>query len=655
MFKRLNSIPNYALKMFISLSLAINIFAIYSVQAHETAANESVPFERIYAAILDKAANLDFEELPENSHNYEAYLRGSKKYVIVGPRQYVKVDNAFEGLVENIGRLYLAEFEQDCEECVLPSLESLTNEALSKVAKGWFSENVRKAKELLAYRYAGAFVTLGGRYGPAAGVIKLVGELMEEMMLILFKLPGAHIFCEVITAAIAIYAGKTNTVLRSFGLSQYSNMSFLSQPRAVARLTATSFVMRRALKRMAIGVQSFDINQEELEHFVKEEKEDKLWYRFKNFLGRTNQNHRVVHFLSSLQQKTEAENARVSIRSRNKTIGEITDLSRNEETVNEMYLKDMKLKVYQGSRYGWMFFLKRRKQKDSLSQFADNSASVTNSRAFWLVGLKNDILDPLTNSKAVQADYDSQARMSFRLELDTITEKQINEYSKTNPDGAEGIFKSLDAITDYGSLSMGERRIQLAFFQSFVAEVMPRLMNKMVESVFHQYSEDEKKLMRVYSLYYRVGEITFYAEQLVDFLRFAAVAKSSSDPFLKYHIRDYYLKINEAMSLVASFESSRSLDDLMKLLNTLKTKTNDLKANRFWIEKKNEIGFLPSSLTNVTNYVFHPFSHPSQKVKDRLHYFEDLYDFGTDGFKSKERYKRPRYKSGAPACESLYL
>lgn len=643
MFSRLKYSHNFIFKLVIAVTLAINPFYSNTIQAHETSTDEAVPFEHIYGSILDKASKLEFENLPENSHNFEAYLRGSKKYVIVGPRQYVKVDNAFKGLVENIGRLYLAEFESVCEDCVLPSLDNLTNEALAKVAKGWFSENAKKAKEILAYRYAGAFVTLGGRYGPAAGVIKLVGELMEEMMLLVFKLPGAHIFCEVITAAIAIYAGKTNTFLRSFGLAQYSNMSFASQPRALARLIATSFVMRRAMKRMAIGVQSFEINEHELEHFIEDEKEDKLWYRFRNFVGRTQLNHRVANFLSSLQKNTEKNNSKAGM------------LKGGEESVDTLYFKEIKRKIYQGNRYGWLFLLKKRKKRDSLSYFADHSASITNSRAFWLVGLKNDILDPLTNTKVLQSDYDSKDRMSLRLERDSITEAQIQKYSSINPEGAEGIFNSLDAITDYEGRTMSQRRIELAFFQSYIAEVMPRLLNKMVESVLHQYSDDEKQLMRVYSLYYRVGEVTFYAEQLVDFLRFAAVAKSSSDPFLKYHIRDYYLQINEAMSLIATFDGSRSLDDLMKLLNTLKSKVQDLKANRFWIEKRSEIGFLPASITNLTNYVFHPLSHTSQKVKDRMHYFEDLYDFGADYFRSEQRYKRPKYKSGAPSCESLYL
>lgn len=634
------------LKLLMCVTLVVNGLMPYEVVAHETETDDSIPFERIYAAILESASQLEFEEVPEGSHNFETYLRGSKKYVVVGPRQYVKVDNAFKGLVENIGRLYIAEFEQACEECILPSLESLTNEALAQVAKGWFSENAKKAKEILAYRYAGAFVTLGGRYGPTAGMIKLVGEFMEEIMLAVFKMPGAHMFCEVITAAIAVYAGKTNTFMRAYGLSEHSNISGpLKTPRALARLLATSFVMRRAMKRMAIGVQNFEINQDELRHFVDEEKEDKTMYRIRNWVGKkfrkeseddsVKDHHRVVKFLNHLEKK----------------VAKVSAKSFEDEKANAMYFKDIKRKSYYGNRYGWAFLLKKRRQRDSLSQFADHSASITNSRGFWLVGLKQDILDPLTNPKELKTDFENQPKMTVRLDIDSVTQRQMESYSSNNPTDAEAIFRSLDAITDYEGRTMGQRRIELAFLQSYLSDIMPRLLNKMVESVLNQYSDDEKKLMKVYHLYYRIGEITFLAEQFVDFLRFAAVAKSSTDPFLKYHIRDYYLKINEAMSTVASFEGARTLDDMVKFISSLKEKITDLKKERFWVEKKNKIGFLPSAVSNMLDNVFHPI----RKTKERIHHVEDLYDFGKDNFRLSQRYKRPKYYTGAPSCESLYL
>lgn len=665
MFPDLKLIPNISIKLLVCLTLVANTLAPLGVQAHETESNEAVPFEHIYAAILDKASKLEFEELPENSGNYEPYLRGSKKYVVVGPRQYVKVDNAFKGLVSDIGRLYIAEFEQACEECILPELESLTNQALAKVAKGWFSERAKQAKEILAYRYAGAFVTLGGRYGPTAGVIKLVGELMEEVMLVVFKMPNAHIFCEVITAAIAVYAGKTNTIMRSFGNSKHSGKSWAV---STAQLIATSFVMRRAMKRMELGVQPFDINQEELEHFVEEEKEDKSWYRLRNFVGRTDQNHRVTKFLNYIQKRSDKVSQKASAR------------GVDPESMDAMYFKDMKRKSYQGSRYGWTFLLKKRRQRDSLSQFADNSADITNSRAFWLVGLKNDILDPLTDAKALRQDFVSRERSTTRLERDSITERQALAYSKTNPDGAEDILRSIDAITDYEGRSMSQRRIELAFFQSYVGEVMPRLLNKMVESVLHQYGEDEKKLLKVYALHYRVGEVTYFAEQLLDFLRYASVASKSQDPFLKYHIRDYYLKINETMNMVASFEGARSVDELIKFMAALKEKTTELKANRFWIEKNVSSPVLPWFIGKPINAVFHPFKTIAGRVSSDVKYYKDVYNYGWNhlaadvvttplyylglhewtnkkmsNLMSKEGYKRPTFKTGAPSCESLYL
>lgn len=663
-------------KTFMVLTLIFS--ASFFAHAHETESSDSIPFEEIYAEILSKAAALDYQEIPEHSSNFEPHLIGAKKYLLVGPRTYVKIDNAFWDLADSLSKLYVSEFERVCEECRMPALDELQSEAKALVAKGWFSENSKKFKEVLAYRYAGAFVTLGGRYGPTAGVIKLVGELMEEVMLVVFKLPGAHIFCEVITAAIAVYAGKTNTLMRSFSLAQQSNMSFMSQPRALARLMATSYVMKRSLKRMAIEVKRFEIDEHELEHFLEDEKESKLIHKI---TGR----HRVRNFINKLAKKVESKNRK-----------------NNSDQDEVSYFKELRRKSFEGHRYGMSIFLKKRKQTDSLGEFADNGGKLTRRTHFWVMGLTNDILDPLTELKSksdgsivvndfessdlnrarpintdhgVQTAGDLEGLSAMSAEdiqtasldqsvandlisgpnADAITEHQLSAYPTEHPDNLARIFSSLDAITDYEGRSMRQRRIELAFFQSYMAGVVPRLMNDMVESVLGQYDPKDKRLLKVYGLYYKLGQIYYNAELLIDFLRFASVAKSSSDPFIKYHVRDYFSQIQETLGLIAEFENARQPNQLDDLVRNLDQRIKEISNNRFWIEKKSSLKFLPKIVSQPLGYVFHPI----EKIKTFAHYIEDLHAYGWVGSSDLQspnaRYKRPKFQTGAPSCESLYL
>lgn len=637
--KSVNHINAFCFKVLLCLALVVNALAPYQVaKAHETETSDTIPFESIYAEVLEKVAQLDFQELPENSHNFEAYIRGSKKYVFVGPREYVKVDNAFNGLVSSIGKLYLSELQRACEDCILPTLESVNGEVEALIAKGWFSENSKRAKEILAYRFASAFVSLGGRYGKVAGVLKLVGELVEEATLWLFHLPGMHVLCEVVTAGIAIFAGKTNTLYRAFGddLSRYSNILGPAPTlRSIGRLAATSMVMRRSMKRMAIGVRPFEIDEDALSDFVEEEKETKLVYKLRNSISKNTESHRVVKFLRYLQKKSD-------------------QVALNSKVDDPMYFHEMKRKTYRGSKY--FFILKERRRFNSIGAFADESGKLSNgNRSFWLVGLTNDVLDPLTNTKELQLDLSERLKVTENIELDSVTQSQVLKYSSTNPEAAEDIFRSLDAITDYKGRSFKQRRIELAFFQSYISGVVPKLLNKMLVAVLDQFEDDKKRIMPIYDLFFKEGSVTYYAEQLVDFLRFAAAAKTELDPFTKYHVRDYYLKLNEALEIVALLKGSRSIEDVESINSLLKAKLHDLSASLFWIEKRSEVGFVPKSLKNVTNYIFHPISHPMEKIKDRIHHFKDLSDFRKAKVSKDEKYKRPMYSTGAPSCESLYL
>jgi hypothetical protein len=638
--KSMFSVPKFSFNIFLSFVFLANLLAPYGLSAHETETTDTIPFEAIYSEILQKLANLEFDELPENSHNFETYVRGSKKYVFVGPRDYIKVDNAFYGLVSSIGKLYLSELKKACEECILPSLETINTEVESLVAKGWFNENSKRTKEILAYRFASAFVSLGGRYGKVAGVLKLVGELVEEATLWLFHLPGMHVLCEVVTAGIAIFAGKTNTLYRVYAndLSKYSNiLGPAPSLRAIGRLAATSLVMRRSMKRMAIGVRPFEIDEEALKDFVEEEKETKLVYRIKGSFSNTSEHHRVTKFLRYLKKKAD----KVALKS-------------GSNVESAMYFHEMDRKTYRGSKY--LFILKERRRFNSVGPFADESGKFTNgNRSFWLAGLQNDVLDPLTNSIQLQSDYESRSKTIEEIEMDSITKKQIGEYSTTNPGAAENVFNSLDAITDYEGRTFKQRRIELAFFQSYISGVVPKLLNKMLVAVLDQFEDDKKRIMPIYDLFFKEGSITYYAEQLVDFLRFASAAKIESDPFLKYHIREYYLKLNEALEIVALFNGARSIEDVQSINLLLKTKLKDLNASLFWIEKRSQVGLVPDGIKNITNYVFHPISHPMEKISDGLHFFKDYLDFKKNSSSSSERFKRPTYQTGAPSCESLYL
>lgn len=626
----LKTYPIIFSRCLIVLSLVLTPLLSHSHSEH----TGEEPDIRIFMNFLEKLGRLNIDsEINNQSMRARVQINPLPFFNFGGKKIYI--DNAFWDMTDELTRIYLREIKKACAECEMPSIDEIRRQAQDMVAKDWFKTKAVELKDAIAYRYAGQFISLGARYGVGAGIAKIAGELIEDAMLVIFKMPGAHFLCEAITAFIAAYSGNTLTITRALMYGKYFNRGRIS---TLVRLGVTSYYIKRALKKITPEVPEYTLNEELLKEFKTESPDRKLVYRFTN-------RHRVDRFFKKLEAEVAKKRAYID-RLQTKPPENLSKKQQQElikaETEGLQATLTFKKKIFDGYRYKLFFLLplNARNRSGTLHSFAPQTSTLLKGTNFWFLELKNEIFEP-----HVVTDIEKEARRQqvrperalSEIKLDAITQYQLSQFENgRGQELAAHIFNTLDKIGDKTQKS-SHRYLNVMFVDAFFGQVLPRVLGEIIEHSVHDLDRKERKFLKTSRLSWKAGRLSYFTDVFADFVRFSAFDMKNADPTMKYNIRDYALQILKSFSDFSQFEIHNA-EDMKRASDYLDEQIRKLNAGRFWIEKyhKPKIPLIPKIPTYLSDKIYNLEKNWSIPLPEFTNYI-------------------PIIRNGGPTCESIYL
>lgn len=567
--------------------------------AHSEVDADSLESSELYANVLSRIANFDIKDTKED-YGPRAHFnrRGAVSSLVFGKKE-IKIDNGFWELTDEISKLYLWELKEACADCKLPSVSDINKEVRALVAQGWASKATIGLGTVIVERYGLEFANLAFRYSFLSGILKVVGELVEDSLLVIFHLPGAHFLCEVITFYIAAYSRTVSTSLRSLYLpSYYKGSRILSS----ARMMATSHVVRRTLRRIDVEIPSFTIHDKELNEFLEQNEETRLSDKFLDYAAHKLENsdrtrpvsekfedilksrHRFNKFLALLEKRIESKKRKLqkgSLSPEQKEIA-ISDLS---------VMLQIKKNAFEGKRYKRFLFLKKRKKRNSIGEFTASSKVLKGSE-FWFFSLKNDLLMPHLNFDQQRSSIPSSIpRRSPREDALSLWQSR---HVKSEA-GRKFFIHNLNTIEDIlnPKLKRPERYFNFKLLDSFLTTVLSKMALNVLDFKINELnynrgnlSDASKVWTTKFKIYKRLSKFIGQIDLYTDVLRYGAVNTKSLDVTNPLHAKEYFKQILEIFDFISTFSSISSPEEIVKFNIDFTERLYNLKSSRYWVEKK---------------------------------------------------------------------
>ncbi len=581
------------MKLAVRSFLIFNLFFIVSLSslAHEESGDQD-PYEMAVrlGTLFEKIGTLDFDHQlrPESPVTPFVRIKGRNYYL----------NDSFYTALEDVFRIYANEIEKICPECDIPNPESVTEQAKDLVARGWLQNLGEKSTRNILSRYGGEFVDLGARYGHMAGILKVMGELAEDALLVIFKMPGAHFLCDVITMVVSANAAKVSTLFNVWKNARGLNRGGI---REISRLVATSYVAKRSLRRVRLefgpvevdpalfAEEQSDARQEWLAHEIDDEK------RYRRFFERADQQITRYH----------GEIAELELQKEGKTERQIQRLERRISRLRAKLSKtfQVKRKVFEGRRLGYTFLIFKRKRRMTLYSNEPAMSSLVRGSNAWMVPLTATVTTPgfafNRNSRQEVSEYLERvgARRSAATSSD-INNILIQEASErgVHSDMLGALYSDIDGLFNTQTLRR-ERYIQTLGLHAFVGEFMSRLSKKYISIVRAEIIETGPAARYTYKLWglqWRVGRLTYFSNRYVDYLRSVSLVRGNSSLSNESAFaKDYLLKILSAYEVLGRLKTIPTVAEVDVIKQELDEKINDLRAHQFWVEKRAMHSILP--------------------------------------------------------------
>lgn len=577
-----------------SLFLTLLLLVPIKLWAHD-APSSGDPYEQAYryGILLEKISR--FETNQTNNT-----LRKAAPFVKISGKNYY-INNAFYELTEEILRLYTNELAELCPECRIPSPQEINQHTKELVAKGYFEHFKEHTVENIASPMGAEFVDIGARFGHMAGALKVAGEIAEEALLAVFMLPTAHFLCEIITLVIAARSGNVLTLYRTWKQAGQFHRNGLAQ---LIRLTATSWIAKRALRKLRLDYGPVEVDpllfskdsaKDPSKEWLSEEIEDEKQFRrfFKKsqkLLEKYQKNEQEL-----LTRITKLEEKGLSTKKVNRQLTKLRKKMSQSTAVTR--------KIFEGRGYGVTFkFIKRRRFMTMFSGEPELNSTLKGSKA-WIVPLTATVIEPgfdfIENfNKDSMDSYIQRISANQSLSSAPIDQLLAQEASLRglNQTVTRGLFNEIDIIFD-SSRSRQSRYIHATFLQSFVGEFLYQVAKSYLRTIRKEVINRDKSfraLGQILSLYWKVGQITYYANMYSDYIKSVTLLRSKNNFGLeKSFAKEYLLTLVESYEVLGELKEIPDLDNIKEINEKIKQRLRTLNARRFWIEKKATRSLLP--------------------------------------------------------------
>ena len=565
------------------------------------------PYEQVlrYGHLLERISRfqLSSEEALEKGH----FRKGAPFVRLKGKNFYI--NNHFYEITEEIIRLYNEEIKNICPSCDIPKVDEVNRKAKDLVAQGWLGYAGQGVAQNMVGRYGGDFVDLGARYGPTAGLLKVAGELAEDALLIIFKLPGAHFLCEVVTMTISYYSGGVLSLYRTFARASAMKRNGF---RHLVRLTTTSWVVRRALRglRTDFGPVVVDPALMEGGQPVGEQKQ---WLA-QAIVGQKS----YARFFKKAQERLNLYGEKLSQLEKELKEAKGFSARRIEKKIEKLRWKRARLtkvnrKIFEGRRRGIpsgllfpplapLILFKHNKTMTLSKGLPPPSGALGGTKA-WMIPLTAHVTEPgfLFDPDRQEERQDFVRRVSAHQSV--LAPSQINEIllgeasqKMGNVESLKGLLADVEFIFETEA-SIHERYLHVHLIHGFLGQFMPQLAKSYLGSIRQQMFEKDysfKNIRRFFRLQWKAGRLTYFNNLFVDYLRAASLVKGSS-PFVweKDLAKDYLIRLMGAYEILGQLKEMPSPEELERVDQALKEKNRELETHRFWLEKRATHKFLP--------------------------------------------------------------
>ncbi|USN47759.1 MAG: hypothetical protein H6626_01310 [Pseudobdellovibrionaceae bacterium] len=518
---------------------------------------------------------------------------GVMPYVHVGGEK-IYLNSHFWELVRGASQLYYEEIKEECVHCHVPHPEEVVEQAKELVAKGWLTHTSGRFANVAVDRYGRAFVGLGARYGVVAGVLKVVGELAEDALLVVLKMPGAHMMCEVITAALTVASSRLQTGYRAF---RYGGQHHTGSWSTLVKVAYYGRKIRKAQNRVVFASPPFELDAAALELLDAQGPQKKSFFtsleggKRQQFL--TWLKSQTQHLYEELQQLPPPKDRTWRQKIQEKT------LQKKLERVQTLHRK-----LVEGRRYKRFFLLVSRKGSP---QYLNGSTEIERSLRgpwLWVLSAEAHFLDRVIIPENEQGLEVSRFQSRPAGEEDFIRQSLAEQFVGSN-DEAHKSFVS-DVLNDIGllfdsNISRNQKYMNLVSLEALMGGYLLRLSQKVneqewQEAVTESGLEGFKKLSLNAKYWWRSENLGYYFDQYFDFLRVVAVSPTSRfDGWAKYEAMEYFLLLLRTLSQIDVENLKEKSPASQQILDILKDQLQTLNGSRFWVPKKRVYRLFPLS------------------------------------------------------------
>jgi hypothetical protein len=426
-------------------------------------------------------------------------------------------------------------------------------------------------------------------------------EVAEEALLILFKSPGAHVLCNVITATLTAAARQVQITTRAFRFSRHHGGSGVYSLLAIAHL---SRMIRKAQERVVFSSLPLDLSDSDSTHLNKAisvgssrapmRLEGDKRERFVNWLTT-----RLDPIDQEIRELKEQQPLGILARHRIKKL----------ESQREK-LQTLRRKVFEGRRYKRFFLLFSRKGNPKSLATDEGFAPRLRGRFLWVIAAEVGTFDPYMGAsmnfrEAVDEMDITQNLAAKSLETDPIRREIaasfVEDHEHSDPAYVAEVLNDISVVFD-PSVSKAQKYLLVRSLEAVVGSLLLATSKEVNDSIWDwavakEALSGKKKLSSDMGFWWRRGTLTRYFDQYFDFLRVVSVSRggSWSDCYwLQYDAMEYFL---EMMKVLQVFNGFRSLEgdesSTQVLLDELQQRRKRLEDSQFWIPKRRHFNWVP--------------------------------------------------------------
>lgn len=524
--------------------------------------------------------------------------------VMVGGKKIYLNSHFLELVKENV-RFFYSELERDLPGCQVATLDQALKEAEDVVASGFLAKKLLEPLGTATSHIALSSADLGARLGNTAFGFKAAAEVGEGVLSKLVGGGGVHLFCTAIDAYILFGTRSLQVGMRNF---KYSNAFNTTALRTIMYHGLVKSSLKRAQGRVAFEFEPFEVDEHELEE-VDEEGAHRFW-------GWVKEGKRAKWVMEIAKRSRRA----------GKPLGE-NELSK---------IAQLDKKSFMGERMGRYLFLKARKWGNS--KYLNGEKLMDKSLGYnvlWILSAQENVLHRSLLKTPGEAEdlLRKNAEALPNYPSDDVREGLAQEFSEGDPVQAEQLNRLLmdvDRIFD-PSFDKRLRYLNTVLIESVLTGFIYKLLNEHVVMMYPRDGLWGYRLWRAFQIHWYTGRYAFYAHELADFMRMAAI-QDRPEVLLrtKYEAMEALLRIFRHLKMTVPVEG----ENVQEWLSEVRVSNKNLKSFQPWKEKRSQYSLVP--------FV------PWREKFAHWRFLPEVESFGT-----LAKWLVPRFPSRAPLCSDM--